>query len=50
MRRTFAQAKKAAVASQLGADAYAKLYDDLYEKLLDMVGPIPEHMGDLMEN
>lgn len=50
MRRTFAQAKKAAVAPQLGAEAYATLYDDLYEKLLDMVGPTSEHMSDLLEN
>jgi hypothetical protein len=50
MRRTFAQAKKAVPEPQPAAEAYAQLYDDLYEKLIDMVGQIPEHMGDLLEN
>jgi hypothetical protein len=50
MRRTFAQAKKAATEPQPAANAYAMLYDELYEKLRDMVGPVPEQMEDLLEN
>ena len=41
MRRTFAAARKTAPEPQPAVDAYAKLYDDLYEKLLDMAGPFP---------
>ena len=44
MRRTFAQAQKAAPVPQPAIDAYAKLYDDLYAKILDMTGPIPEDL------
>jgi hypothetical protein len=47
MRRTFAQARKAAPETQPAMEAYAKLYDDLYEKISDMTGPIPV---DLMGN
>jgi len=45
MRRTFAAALK----SQPNADLenYAALYDRLYEKLLDMAGPLPEGVGEL---
>jgi hypothetical protein len=50
MRRTFAAARATAPEPQPAADAYAKLYDDLFEKLLDMVGPVPEHLeGPLSE-
>jgi hypothetical protein len=49
MRRTFAAAKKAAVEPQPAADAYAALYDELYEKLLDMAGPLPESLADVLE-
>jgi hypothetical protein len=38
MRRTFAQARK----EDPSLETYAKLYDDLFEKLLDMAGPLPE--------
>jgi hypothetical protein len=46
MRRTFAAARKLAPEPQPAADAYEKLYDDLYQKLIDMAGPVPE---DLLE-
>ncbi|MBS1858213.1 MAG: hypothetical protein JST11_22775 [Acidobacteria bacterium] len=46
MRRTFAAARKIAPEPQPAADAYEKLYDQLYEKLRDMAGPVPE---DLLE-
>ena len=38
MRRTFAQAR----ANDPDIEAYAQLYDTLFEKLLDMAGPLPE--------
>jgi hypothetical protein len=38
MRRTFAQARK----TDESVEAYAKLYDALFDKLLDMAGPLPE--------
>jgi len=44
MRRTFAQARKAAPVPQPAMEAYAKLYDDLFEKILDMTGPVPEDL------
>ena len=50
MRRTFAQAKKAAIEPQPAAEAYAGLYDGLYAKLIDMVGPIPEHVEDVLSD
>ncbi len=40
MRRTFAAALKKDPNSDVAA--YAALYDKLYEKLLDMAGPLPE--------
>ncbi len=40
MRRTFARAREAK--SDAGFEAYAALYDKLYEKLRDMAGPVPE--------
>jgi hypothetical protein len=45
MRRTFAAAQKARPSEDLGD--YAALYDKLYEKLLDMAGPLPEGVGEL---
>jgi hypothetical protein len=38
MRRTFAQAR----ANDPDIEAYAQLYDGLFDKLLDMAGPLPE--------
>jgi len=29
-------------------EAYSSLYDDLFEKLLDMAGPIPESLEDVL--
>jgi hypothetical protein len=49
MRRTFAAARKSAPDPQPAAEAYARLYDELYEKLLDMAGPLPESVEDVME-
>ena len=49
MRRTFAAARKTAPAPQPAADAVARLYDDLYEKLLEMAGPLPESIEDVLE-
>lgn len=49
MRRTFVAARKVAPEPQPAAEAYAKLYDDLFEKLLDMVGPVPEHLEGTLE-
>jgi hypothetical protein len=48
MRRTFAAARKTAPEPQPAVDAYAKLYDDLYEKLLEMAGPIPPAIEDVL--
>lgn len=45
MRRTFAQPRKADPA----IEAYASLYDDLFEKLRDMTGPLPDAVQDVME-
>src|SRR5262249_54394664 len=44
MRRTFAEARK----SDESIESYAALYDDLYEKLRDMAGPLPEKMDELL--
>ena len=49
MRRTFAAAQKTAPEPQPAAEAYARLYDDLFLKLLDMIGPIPEQIEDVLE-
>jgi hypothetical protein len=49
MRRTFEGARRAAPEPQPAADAYARLYDDLFEKLRDMVGPIPEQIEGVLE-
>ena len=45
MRRTFAQARK----TDASLDAYARLYDALFEKLRDMAGPLPEAVEDIIE-
>lgn len=45
MRRTFAQARKRDPA----LESYAALYDDLFEKLRDMSGPLPEKVQDVLE-
>jgi hypothetical protein len=45
MRRTFAQPRK----SDPAMEAYASLYDDLYEKLHDMTGPLPDTVEGFME-
>jgi hypothetical protein len=45
MRRTFVQARK----SDPTLEAYAALYDELYDKLRDMAGPLPETVEDLLE-
>ena len=42
MRRTFAQARK----NDPDLEAYASLYDDLFEKLRDMAGPLPAEVED----
>jgi hypothetical protein len=49
MRRTFAAARKTAPEPQPAVDAYARLYDELYEKLLDMAGPLPATLEDVLE-
>ncbi len=38
MRRTFEKPRK----TDAAIESYAKLYDALFEKLLDMAGPLPE--------
>ncbi len=44
MRRTFAAARK----NDPSIAAYAALYDDLFEKLRDMAGPLPEQVEDVL--
>jgi hypothetical protein len=44
MRRTFAQPRR----SDPSLEAYASLYDELYEKLRDMAGPLPEQVEDVL--
>lgn len=44
MRRTFAQPRK----SDASLEAYASLYDELYEKLRDMAGPLPDQVEDVL--
>ncbi|HEY1496884.1 MAG TPA: hypothetical protein VGF49_20160 [Candidatus Solibacter sp.] len=48
MRRTFAAAQKTAPEPQPAVDAYARLYDELYEKLLDMTGPVPPEIEEVL--
>jgi hypothetical protein len=45
MRRTFAKARQGDPA----LEAYASLYDALFEKLHDMTGPLPEAVEDQLE-
>jgi hypothetical protein len=45
MRRTFAGPRK----KDPSLEEYAALYDDLYEKLREMAGPLPEDAEKLME-
>ena len=47
MRRTFAAAREQGGDPSL--EAYAQLYDRLFEKLRDMTGPIPETIEDVLE-
>lgn len=47
MRRTFAVALKSAPDPSL--QAYAALYDELFGKLRDMAGPVPETIEDALE-
>jgi hypothetical protein len=42
MRRTFEKARKV----DPDIEAYATLYDALFEKLRDMAGPLPEAVED----
>ncbi|HTX39418.1 MAG TPA: hypothetical protein VME43_30580 [Bryobacteraceae bacterium] len=44
MRRTFAEPRR----KDPGIEAYAALYDALYEKLRDMTGPLPEQVEDVL--
>ena len=44
MRRTFAEPRK----SDPGLEAYASLYDALYEKLHDMAGPLPDQVEEIL--
>ena len=48
MRRTFEAARKTAPEPQPAVDAYAKLYDYLYQKLLEMAGPLPDTLEDVL--
>jgi hypothetical protein len=45
MRRTFAPARK----QDPALEAYASLYDALFEKLHDMTGPLPEAVEDVID-
>lgn len=45
MRRTFAQPRR----TDPALDAYAQLYDALFEKLRDMAGPLPDKVEDVIE-
>ena len=47
MRRTFAAALKRSPDPAL--EAYAALYDELFEKLRDLAGPVPEPLEDALE-
>ena len=55
MRRTFAAARKRAAlaaGSKAGApplDAYEALYEELFEKLRRLAGPIPEAIEEALE-
>ena len=45
MRRTFAEPRK----GDPDLEAYAALYDRLFEKLRDMAGPLPEAVEDVID-
>ena len=45
MRRTFAEARK----KDASLEGYATLYDQLFEKLRDMAGPLPEKVEDVID-
>jgi hypothetical protein len=45
MRRTFAKGRT----SDPALETYAALYDDLFEKLRDMAGPLPEAVEEAIE-
>jgi hypothetical protein len=45
MRRTFAQPRK----TDAAIEAYASLYDELFEKLRHMTGPLPDAVEEVME-
>ena len=47
MRRTFAAARNRAPDPTL--EAFAALYDGLFEKLRNMTGPVPETLEDALE-
>jgi hypothetical protein len=44
MRRTFAQLRK----NDPTVEDYASLYDELFEKLRDMAGPLPAEVEDVL--
>jgi hypothetical protein len=44
MRRTFAEPRK----SDPSLEAYAALYDALYDKLRDMAGPLPDQVEEIL--
>ena len=44
MRRTLGDARK----NDPSIAGYAALYDDLFEKLRDMAGPLPEQVEDVL--
>ena len=45
MRRTFAQPRR----NDPALEAYAALYDDLFEKLRDMTGPLPGGVEEVID-
>lgn len=45
MRRTFAQPRR----TDPSLDTYAQLYDDLFEKIRDMAGPLPATVEEVIE-
>ena len=44
MRRTFAEPRK----NDPSLEEYAALYDELFEKLKDMAGPLPANVDDAL--
>ncbi len=45
MRRTFAEPRK----RDPSIEAYATLYDNLFQKLREMTGPLPEKVEDVID-